>query len=184
MNLDAVIDNLPSYAKDLKLNFSSVVRQQTDLTQQQLWGTVVAAAVSSRNEQLIAAVLEEAATQLSPEALEAAKAAAAIMGMNNIFYRFKHLTSNEKYLAMRGGLRMNVMRTHGIDPVDFELWVTVVSAINNCAACADAHEKTLREKGIGEEKILAAVRVAAVLHAVAVVLDTENAMMPQASAVV
>ena len=180
MNLDAVIDSLPSYAKDLKLNFSSVVRQQTDLTQQQLWGTVVAAAVSSRNEQLIAAVLEEAATQLSPEALEAAKAAAAIMGMNNIFYRFQHLTSNEKYGSMRSGLRMNVMRTHGIDPLDFELWATVVSAINNCASCVNAHEKTLREKGISEEKILAAVRVASVVHAISVVLDTEKVSAAQA----
>ncbi len=62
MNLDGVIESLPSYAKDLKLNFSSVVRQQTELNAQQLWGTVVASAVASRNEQLIAAVLEEAAT--------------------------------------------------------------------------------------------------------------------------
>ena len=120
------------------------------------------------------AVLDEAATYLTPEALEAAKAAAAIMAMNNIFYRFKHLTSNEKYSTMRGGLRMNVMRTHGIDPLDFELWATVVSAINNCGACVDAHEKTLREKGVSEEKILAAI-----MHAIAVVLDTEKVAATQ-----
>jgi lipoyl-dependent peroxiredoxin subunit D len=174
MNLDSLIDALPQYSKDLKLNFSTVVRQQTELGEQQLWGTVVAAAIASRNEQLIAAAVDEAATHLTPEALDAAKAAAAIMSMNNIFYRFRHLTSNEKYSTMRSGLRMNVMRTHGIDPLDFELWTTVVSAINNCAACVDAHEKTLREKGFSEERILAAVRIAAVLHAVAVVLDTEK----------
>lgn len=179
MNLDQVIESLPSYAKDLKLNFSSVVRQQTNLSGQQLWGTVVAAAIASRSEHLIAAVLEEAATYLTPEALEAAKAAAAIMAMNNIFYRFKHLTSNEKYSTMRGGLRMNVMRTHGIDPLDFELWATVVSAINNCGACVDAHEKTLREKGINEDKILAAIRIAAVMHAIAVVLDAERVAAAQ-----
>jgi len=179
MNLDAVIESLPSYAKDLKLNFSTVVRQHADLTEQQLWGTVVASAVASRNEQLTAAVLAEAVTFLTPEALEAAKAAAAIMGMNNVYYRFLHLTSNEKYRTMRAGLRMNVMRTHGIDPLDFELWATVVSAINNCAACVEAHEKTLREKGLREEKILAAVRVASVVHAIAVVLDTEKASVPQ-----
>ena len=179
MSLDGVIESLPSYAKDLKLNFSSVVRQQTELTGQQVWGTVVASAMASRNEQLIAAALEEAATHLTPEALEAAKAAAAIMAMNNIFYRFKHLTSNQKYSTMRGGLRMNVMRTHGIDPLDFELWATVVSAINNCGACVDSHEKTLREKGMSEEKILAAVRIAAVVHAIAVVLDTEKVATAQ-----
>jgi lipoyl-dependent peroxiredoxin subunit D len=179
MNLEEVIENLPSYAKDLKLNFSTVVRQQSELTEQQLWGTVVSSAIASRNEHLIAAAVDEAATHLTPEALDAAKAAAAIMGMNNIFYRFKHLTSNEKYLSMRGGLRMNVMRTHGIDPVEFELWATVVSAINNCAACVDAHEKTLREKGFTEEKLLVAIRIAAVLHAVAVVLDAEKVATAQ-----
>src|SRR5271165_3371867 len=182
MNLDEVIESLPSYAKDLKLNFSSVVRQQSELNGQQLWGTVVASAIASRNEQLIAAALEEAATHLTPEALEAAKGAAAIMAMNNVFYRFKHLTSNEKYSTMRGGLRMNVMRTHGIDPLDFELWATTVSAINNCGACVDSHEKTLREKGISEEKILASVRIASVVHAIAVVLDAERVKAPQLTA--
>ncbi len=179
MNLDGVIENLPSYAKDLKLNFSTVIRQQTDLTEQQLWGTVVASAVAARNEQLVEAVLQEAATYLTPEALDAAMGAAAIMAMNNVFYRFKHLTSNEKYATMRGGLRMNVMRTHGIDPLDFELWATTVSAVNNCAACVDSHEKSLREKGISEEKILAAVRIAAVVQAIAVVLDAERVQIPQ-----
>jgi len=179
MNLDALIETIPSYAKDLKLNFSSVVRQQTDLNGQQLWGTVVAAAIASRSEPLIAAALEEAAIYLTPEALDAAKAAAAIMAMNNIFYRFKHLTSNEKYGTMRSGLRMNVMKTHGIDPLDFELWATVVSAINNCGACVDSHEKSLREKGLSEEKILAAVRIASVVHAIAVVLDAERVTAPQ-----
>ena len=179
MNLDALIEALPEYSRDLKLNFSTVVRQQTELTEQQLWGTVVASAVASRNEQLIAAAVGEAATHLTPAACDAAKGAAAIMAMNNVFYRFKHLTSNEKYLTMRGGLRQNVMKTHGIEPLDFELWATVVSAINNCAACVNAHEKTLREKGVTEEKLLAGIRIAAVMQAVAVVLDAEKVATPQ-----
>ena len=174
MNLDTLLENLPSYAKDLKLNFSAVVRQQTDLSEQQLWGTIVACAMASRNEDLTASVLEEAAKYMTPQALEAAKGAAAVMGMNNIFYRFMHLSSNEKYATMRAGLRMNVIRTHGIDPLDFELWCIAVSAINGCGACVDSHEKVLREKGFGEEKIMAAIRVASVLHGIGVVLDTER----------
>ncbi len=174
MNLDTLIEAIPSYAKDLKLNFSSVVRQQTELNEQQAWGTVVASAITSRNPELIAAVLDEATTHLTPEALEAAKGAAAIMGMNNIFYRFLHLSSNEKYRTMKAGLRMNVIRTHGIDPLDFELWSIAASAINGCGACVDSHEKVLRDKGVTEERILAAVRIASVIHAIAVVLDTES----------
>ena len=151
-----------------------MVHQQTDLTEQQLWGTVVACAMASRNEDLTASALEEAAKHMTPQALEAAKGAAAIMGMNNIFYRFVHLSSNEKYATLRAGLRMNVIRTHGIEPLDFELWCLAVSAINGCGACVDSHEKVLREKGFGEEKIIAAVRVASVLHGITVVLDTER----------
>src|SRR5271166_4664170 len=172
MSLNELLETLPSYARDLKLNLSSFLVQR-ELTEQQTWGTIVAAAMASRNDDLIRAAFADAAQHLSPQALEAAKGAAAIMGMNNVYYRFLHLTSNEKYKTMRAGLRMNVMRTHGIDPLDFELWATAVSAINNCGACVDSHEKSLREKGASEEKVLAAVRIASVLHAIAVVLDTE-----------
>ena len=46
MSLDQVIELLPGYAKDLKLNFSSLVRQNAELTPQQLWGTVAASAIA------------------------------------------------------------------------------------------------------------------------------------------
>ena len=69
----------------------------------------------------IAAALQEATTHLTPEALDAAKAAAAIKDLSNVYYRFLHLTSNEKYRTMRAGLRLNVMRTPGTDPLNFEL---------------------------------------------------------------
>jgi alkyl hydroperoxide reductase subunit D len=173
MNLDALVEALPAYAKDLKLNFSSLVRNQTELTPSQLWGTVVASAMVSRNRELTQSVLAEASAQ-APEIVEAAKAAGAIMGMNNIYYRFTHLVSNEKYRGMPARLRMNVMRSHGAAAVDFELWCIAASAINGCAACVDAHERTLHEKGIPEELVAAAVRVSAVIHAIATVLDAES----------
>jgi alkyl hydroperoxide reductase subunit D len=68
---------------------------------------------------------------------------------------------------------MNVLRNHGIDAVDFELWCTAVSAINGCGLCVDSHEQVLRNKGISEESILAAVRLASVIHGLATVFDTE-----------
>ncbi|WP_026442840.1 carboxymuconolactone decarboxylase family protein [Pseudacidobacterium ailaaui] len=180
MQLDSLIDSLPSHAKDLKLNYSSLVRQNTELTPQQLWGTVVASAIATRNPDLTAASLDEGAKQLSQQALEAAKAAASVMGMNNIYYRFLHLTSNEKYATMPARLRMNVMRTHGVDHNDFELWSLAVSAINGCGKCIDSHEKVVREKGVTEETILAVVRVASVIHAIGTVLDAERVAQSEA----
>jgi alkyl hydroperoxide reductase subunit D len=173
MSLDALVESLPAYAKDLKLNFSSLVRNQTDLTASQLWGTIVASAVAARNLELTETVLAEASVQ-APAVVEAAKAAAAIMGMNNIYYRFTHLVGNEKYRSLPARLRMNIMRSHGASPVDFELWCAAASAINGCAACVDAHERGLREKGATEESVAAAVRIAAILHAIATVLDAER----------
>jgi alkyl hydroperoxide reductase subunit D len=172
MNLEQLIDTVPAYAKDLKLNLSNLL-QQPDLTKQQIWGTAVTSAVTSRNLQLLNAITLAATEHLKPEALEAARSAAAIMGMNNIYYRFQHLAENKKYGTIPARLRMNVIRTHGIEPVDFELFCIAASAINGCGVCIDSHEKVVREKGTGEEVILGCVRIASVIHALATVFDAE-----------
>jgi alkyl hydroperoxide reductase subunit D len=178
MNLDELLETVPAYARDLKLNFSSL-KQQPDLNEQQAWGTLVATAIASRNSELTEAVLSEAADHLFAPALEAAKGAAAIMAMNNVYYRFLHLSSNENYRTMPARLRMNIIRSHGIDPVDFELWCAAVSAVNGCAACVDSHEKVVREKGLSESSVLAAIRLAAVVHGLATVFDAEKVTSAQ-----
>ncbi len=172
MDLARLLELCPDYAKDLKLNLGAVLRQP-ELTPQQTWGTAVATAMASRNPRVLEAILAEAAKHLSEAALFAAKAAAAVMGMNNIFYRFRHLSGNPRYEAMPARLRMQVIRSHASDPADFELWCLAVSAINACGVCVEAHEKVLREKGLGEEAILAALRIAATIHGLAAVMDAE-----------
>jgi len=172
MTLEALLETTPSYAKDLKLNLSNLLRQP-ELTDQQIWGTAVASAMASRNQKLYETLCGEASQRLSPQALEAAKTAAALMGMNNIFFRFLHLTSNKKYATIPARLRMNGMRTHGIEHNDFELWCTAVSAVNGCGACVESHQQGLVDRGVGEEAILAAVRIASVVHALAGVFDAE-----------
>ncbi len=173
MSLQRLLDSLPSYAKDMKLNLSSLVNQP-ELTPVQTWGTLVASAIACRNAEVTEAIFTEAEKHISFEQINGAKAAATVMGMNNVFYRFLHLTPNEKYATIPARLRMNIMRSHGADHLDFELWCTAVSAINNCGTCVSSHEKVLRDKGVGEEVILASVRLAAVLHAIATVLDAES----------
>ncbi|MEO8592969.1 MAG: carboxymuconolactone decarboxylase family protein [Candidatus Solibacter sp.] len=175
MELEQLLNSVPEYAKDLKLNLGSVTRQP-ELTEQQTWGTVVACAIAVRSPQLLESLLAEAAGHLSEQAVFAAKAASSVMGMNNIFYRFRHLSSNEKYATMPARLRMQVIAKHGSDPVDFELWCLAVSAINGCGVCVDSHEKVLQSKGVGEETILAAVRIAATIHALGAVFDAAPAL--------
>lgn len=170
MTVEAILESLPDYAKDLRLNWQSLV-SAAELSDSQKWGSFVAAAYGARSPKLLRAVAAEAAAHVSPETIAAAKGAAAIMGMNNVYYRFQHLSNNQKYATMPARLRMNIMRTHGADPLDFELWSLVVSAVNGCGQCINAHEKTLLEKGVTEEIILASVRIAAVVNGVAAALD-------------
>jgi len=173
--MESLYAGVPDYARDIKLNLQNVLKQE-DLTLQQTWGTAVASAIAARSARLTNAILAEAEKHLSPEAMSAAKSAAAVMGMNNIYYRFQHLSGNERYAQIPARLRMQVIRSHGSDPVDFELWSTAVSAINGCGVCVASHEKVLREKGVTEEKILAVIRIAGVIHAAATVFDAEQAV--------
>jgi alkyl hydroperoxide reductase subunit D len=172
MTLEQLLAQVPEYAKDLKLNLPNVLRQ-AELSEQQTWGTAVATAIAARNPELRETVLGEAAQHLSPEALRAAKAAAAVMGMNNIYYRFLHLSGSEDYQGIPARLRMQAIRGHGGDPVDFELWCLAVSAVNGCGACVQSHEAVLREKAVKPEVILGAVRIGAVIHGLASVLGVE-----------
>jgi alkyl hydroperoxide reductase subunit D len=174
MTYNELVDSIPEYAKDLKLNLGNVM-EQTELTAQQAWGTAVACSLAARNRQLYGAVLAEAGARLSPQALFGARAAAAVMGMNNIFYRFRHFASNQKYGTMPARLRMQSIRTHGADPADFELWCLAVSAVNGCQVCVDSHEQAVREKGLSEETVLAAIRIAATIHALAAVVGADDA---------
>ena len=172
MSLETLKSVLPDYAKDLKLNLSSLA-SETVLTPQQVAGTFIVSALASRQPQVIEAINAEFAPKLEPAALNGAKAAAAIMGMNNIYYRFVHLAGGE-YKKMPARLRMNVMANPGVDKADFELWSLAVSAVNGCGMCIESHEHELRKAGLTAEQIQTAVRIAAVVHAVSAVLDGEG----------
>jgi alkyl hydroperoxide reductase subunit D len=175
MTIETLRDQLPEYAKDLRLNLSSLLNDAV-LTEQQRWGALLATALAARNPAVIAAVSAEAAQHLAPAARTAAKAAAAIMAMNNIYYRFTHLVADRQYEAMPARLRMNVIANPGVDKADFELWSLAVSALNGCGRCIDAHDRVLREAGVSREAIQQVVRIAAVIHAVAATLDGEASL--------
>jgi lipoyl-dependent peroxiredoxin subunit D len=173
ITLDQLRDSLPDYARDLKLNLGSVLTPTgaPGLNERQIWSVALASAIASRNSTLTRAIEAAAGAQLDAAHLQAARAAAAIMGMNNVYYRFLHLVEDAEYAGLPARLRMNVLGNPGIDKLDFELLSLAVSAINACGLCITSHEKKLREHGVTREMIQSAVRIASVVHAVAVVLD-------------
>lgn len=172
MSIDSLKSQIPDYAKDIKLNLSSVANDET-LTEQQLWGTFVATAHAGRNAEVITAIEAQASEHLSAEALDAAKGAAAIMAMNNVYYKFTGMMT--EYQGLPAKLRMNIIGNPGVDKVDFELWSLAVSAINGCQFCVKSHEKILRDGGVSQEQVQTAVRVAATVQAVSAVLNAVTA---------
>ena len=125
MSIDALRDLIPSYAKDISLNLSSL-SNETVLNDQQKWGCFLASAHAIGVAPVVKLIEAQAATILTPEAMNAAKSAAAIMGMNNIYYRSLHLMKNHEYTTLPAKLRMNVIGNPGVDKLDFELWATAV----------------------------------------------------------
>jgi alkyl hydroperoxide reductase subunit D len=184
MNLERIRDQLPDYAKDLRLNLDAVLSESGSpgLAPKQIAIVAIASAISARHEALTRAISEKFAGTLSEAEANGARAAAAIMAMNNIYYRFTHLVGNEEYAKLRAGLRMNVMANPGCDKLDFELLSLAVSAVNGCGMCMESHEKTLQKHGVAAQAIQSAVRIAAVLHAVAVTAEQAQAAAPALAA--
>lgn len=173
MSLDALRDRIPDYAKDIRLNLGTLA-SETTLSDQQKIGTFLASAYGARNRNVVELIEGWAASQLSVEAVAAAKAAAAIMAMNNVYYRATHLMSDEEYRRLPARLRMNVIGSPGVEKVDFELWALAVSAINGCGMCLDSHEKVVRKAGLSGDQIQAALRIAATVAAAAAIFDSEG----------
>src|ERR1700712_4787339 len=171
MSLKEFADTLPDYAKDLRLNIGSLLNDQT-LGDQRKFGLLLACAHGTGYRPIVAAIEAGAETKLTPEAANAARAAAAVMAMNNVYYRFVHLSSNPEYGTLPAKLRMNVIGSPGIDKADFELFCLAVSAMNGCGMCIDSHEKVLKAHGVGADVIQAGARVGAVIKAVATVHAT------------
>lgn len=170
--LNALRETLPDAARDIKINLTNVLGQGA-LDQKQLWGTALASAYAARNPQLLAAVLADAQAAGVPDTtLDDAKAAAVLMGMNNVFYRFRHAIGKEAYAQRPARLRM--LRTTQVASTkpDFDLFCLAVSAINFCEVCLQAHEREALEGGLTEDHVHDAVRVAATINAAAVALET------------
>ncbi|HEY4092831.1 MAG TPA: carboxymuconolactone decarboxylase family protein [Luteibacter sp.] len=178
MSIADLRSQLPEYAKDLKLNLDSVLSEAgaPGLNKAQIAMIALGSAYAARFKPLTEAVAAFAAEHATAEQLTAAKGSAAIMGMNNIYYRFQHLVSHPEYETMPAKLRMNVIGAYKGDAKnDFELVSLAVSAVNGCGMCIDSHDRVLREGGVTVQGIQSAVRIASVIHAVAVVLDQADA---------
>ena len=160
---------LGDHFKDTKLNLSSLFTNvdTSGLTNDQFYGTALSLAYSIADDELIEAVEAEASEKVEDNVINAAKLAATLMAMNNVYYRFLHLSSDKQFSKLPAGLRMNAMANPGVEKADFELYSLAVSALNGCGLCIDSHVKTLLQHDVSAQAIQTSIKLAAVLNAAA-----------------
>ncbi|MBA3549450.1 MAG: carboxymuconolactone decarboxylase family protein [Nannocystis sp.] len=168
-HLDPLRESLPEQARDLKVNLQNVL-QESSLTPEQRWGVAVACGLASRNPRLAQVLLDQARESVGAGVIDDARAAAALMAMNNVYYRSKHMLAAE-YQSLPARLRMTRIAKPATNKLDFELMCLAVSAINGCERCILAHERTVRDGGMTAEHVHDAIRIAATVQGVAVGLE-------------
>ena len=158
---------LGDHGKDTKLNLSNLFNNvdSSGLTADQFYGTALSLVYSLEEKELIAAVEAEAEGKVEANVFGAAKLAATLMSMNNIYYRFLHLCSDKQFAKLPAGLRMNGMANPGVDKADFELYSLAVSALNGCGMCIDSHVGVLLKHDISAQAIQTSIKLASVLNA-------------------
>ena len=174
MSLSALRDALPPYAADLRDNLDALADDR-ELSAPERWGCLLACACAAGEPTTLREVLDGAREVLGERGVQAAKAAAAVTAMNNIYYGALGGLKNSEYANMPSRLRMEGLAHPGADPVVFELWCLSVSALNGCGPCMDAQDEELRRRATPPSRIQTALRLAAVLGAVARVLAAEAA---------
>jgi alkyl hydroperoxide reductase subunit D len=175
--VDELRETLPESARDIRLNLQAVLQPGT-LTPAQRWGVAIASAIAARNPELRDAVVSSAREEVPEAVVDDAMAAAALMAMNNVYYRFRHMIGKPSYSEKPARLRMNRIARPVTNKPDFELFCLAVSAINGCEACLQSHEHAVLEGGLSEDQVHDAVRIAATMHAAAVSLEMPRVAEP------
>ena len=164
-------EGFPDVDRDIRINLQNVLVPGT-LNADQVWGTALACAEAARNVALQTAIEADArAAGVADGVIADAKAAAVLMGMNNVFYRFKHVIGKDDYEKKPARLRMQRLSQVTSNKVDFELFCLAVSAINNCQSCMAAHEATVLKNGLTEDQVYDSIRIAATIHAAAIAAE-------------
>ena len=173
MTLAEAKELIPDYGRDIKLNLESVLSSEGSggLSAKQVWGVALACSYALKAGDLVRVALTEGAAYLDDATQSAARGAATIMAMNNVYYRSQHLMGDAELKALPARLRMNIIGKPGIPKDEFELMCFAISALAGCGQCLTSHLHELRKAGVANEGIQAALRIASVLNAAEVALQ-------------
>jgi alkyl hydroperoxide reductase subunit D len=163
---------VPDYAKDVRLNLDSTIARSS-LPPVEALGVALAAAYATKNARLVAIL--RAADELPAEQANAALTAAALMGMNNVWYPFVEMAGDPELKTRPAQLRMQAYATHGgVDKRLFELYALAASIVGKCHFCVQSHYALLKQSGMTVDQLRDAGRIAAVIAAAANAIEVSS----------
>jgi len=170
--IDSLKAIVPDYAKDIRLNLDATIARSS-LAPREAVGAALAAAFAARSTPIVDAI--RASGALAPADLEAALTAAALMGMNNVWYPYVEMAADPDLKTLRAELRMNAYANHGgVDRRAFELYALAASIVGKCEFCIASHYKLLKEAGVTTQELRDVGRIAAAVNAAAQVIAVEG----------
>jgi alkyl hydroperoxide reductase subunit D len=163
--VDQVKESIPDHSKDIKLNLDAVMNR-SGLDEVDAHACAFAAAVAAGNGDL-AFEISMNGPLMGTDEREAAKTAASLMGMNNIYYPFVEMTEDADLKGLPPGLRMNAYANHGgVSKKKFEMYALAASIVGKCHFCVKNHYDVLKKEGMTVLELQAVGKIAAVVNAI------------------
>ncbi|MCW5575744.1 MAG: carboxymuconolactone decarboxylase family protein [Burkholderiales bacterium] len=170
--LNDIKARIPDYAKDVRLNLDATIARSS-LEPADALGAALAAAYAAKSASIVDAIRGSGA--LGEADATAALTAAALMGMNNVWYPYVEMAGDEDLKTQRAELRMNAYATHGgVDKRRFELFALAASIVGKCHFCVGSHYRLLKDIGMTVTQLRDVGRIAASVAAAANVLAMEQ----------
>ena len=164
--VDQVKDSIPDTAKDIRLNLDAVINR-SPFDPVDTHAIAYVAALAAGNGGLAFEIEMNSPLFLNEAEREATKAAAALMGMNNIWYPFVEMTGDPELKGLPPGLRMNVYANHGgVSKQKFEMYALAASIVGKCEHCVKSHYDILKAGGMTVQQLQAVGKIAAIVNAI------------------
>ena len=164
--LDEVKESIPDHAKDIRLNLDTVINR-SGLDEVDAHACAYVAAIAAGNGGLAQEIEMNGPLFEAKDERQAAKTAAALMGMNNVWYPFVEMADDPSMKGLPAGLRMNAYATHGgVSKKKFEMYALAASIVGKCHFCVKSHYDLLKKEGMTTQELMAVGRIAAVINAV------------------
>ena len=166
--VDQLSENLPEYAKDIRLNLDAVINRSSIDSEQALYLSI-AAAFATNNSKLLTFLLANATDEIEKNA---ALTAGAIMAQNNVWYPYLEMADDANLKGLPAQLRMNAISSHGgTTKGKFEAYSLASSIVGKCHFCVKAHYETLKQEGYTVEQLRDIGRIAATMNALSKILS-------------